>query len=414
MLRDTAYTTTGTGNTVDRLIDQEKVPLNSEHASNQEATLTLEDPWRSSLPHHRRPSIEVTAPEYMTGSAGRQDPRQFPNDPVDKRTRPTVNIPASPASPATSGGQTPISPSELTPIKRQSYERLRSPTSSTQASPSASPYLRQATLHSTYTTSPRESAHELTRKSSKKETTRPRAERAPSSTYDEQLLSPSGVRRPSAKEKLPGSIKLKDPLGRKFKCPLQKCSTWEDMHNLLEAQFYQHEDLLPEVQADEYDLFLADGQRIPIANWADLVCSGLRVTMLLRYGNPAAGFRKKDCLIPFDGEHILAPDMLHYITAQESHNAYRTKLISYKEGENEAIGKDKSNERVERLGRDDAQHGRSRLEDEKKHVSRQQARNPEQDRRHSSAAEAPVLDDVDLLILRLTNIEASELKLLKG
>jgi len=230
------------------------------------------------------------------------------------------------------------------------------------------------------------------------------------------------LRRLSIKDEHSGSIKLKDPLGRKFKCPLQKCSTWEDMHNLIEAQFRQHAELLPEVQANEYDLFLADGQRILIANWASIITPGLRVIMLLRYGNPAAGFRRKDCLISFNGERILAPDMLLYITKQEPHNAYRTKLISYRENEDEFSKKENPRDEATRL----RHHEGIKFVQQSFDLGQQFASCMPSSgeslpaawidarQRSMETAQRLPLDDVDRLILNLTNITAYELNQLKA
>lgn len=407
------------------IIDGNRVNESTHRPENQrQRSVTLQDPWHSDQTGERRPSIEVTAPEYFLEKAQQPDAINM----SESRARPMVSIPTTPSSPGTSGAQTPISPSELN--RRLSYERLRSPTNSTQTSPAVSPALRKATLRSARAASSGDIESDLSRRNSRTGGTRPRPERDYSATYDEELLSPGLARRGSLKDKARsssgGSLKLIDPLGRKFKCPIEKCSTWEDMHKLIEAQFQAHPELLPEVQTDDYDLFSATGQRIAIADWARAVSNGLpRVTMLLRYGTPEAGFRKKDCLIPFDGENVLVPDMLDYITKQDSHNAYRTKLIP-PAAPPSAIGSTLPTAAVDPASvinannptQDkfvfDAENLQRRASDAGGKGSSSSSYQ-EQQRQQSRVSEPSlfVLDEVDRLVLRLTTIRQSELKMIR-
>ncbi|KAI0205541.1 hypothetical protein F4808DRAFT_472224 [Astrocystis sublimbata] len=106
----------------------------------------------------------------------------------------------------------------------------------------------------------------------------------------------------------PRFVHFEDALGRKFVFPLETCSTWAGMEDLIKQAFQEIEGIGPHVEAGHYDLVLNGEIILPLA-WEFSVMPGSRVTMHM-WPNAApdlsfAGFRPGPASSISNAEHSI-------------------------------------------------------------------------------------------------------------
>ncbi|KAJ5354972.1 uncharacterized protein N7496_012184 [Penicillium cataractarum] len=74
-------------------------------------------------------------------------------------------------------------------------------------------------------------------------------------------------------------IEFTDPMGRHFEFPLEHCSTWEGLEEVIRTSLCHAPDMLAQFEAGKYDIINEAGSVVFPGRWKEIVEPGIRITM---------------------------------------------------------------------------------------------------------------------------------------